>query len=41
MRTDLPREAHDVETRNRRLLRILLGIVGALVATCFAIGTRW
>ena len=31
----------DLEAKNRRLLRILLGIVGALFATCFAIGTRW
>jgi hypothetical protein len=32
---------HDVELRNRRLLRILVGIISALVLGCFAIGTRW
>ena len=30
-----------LEVRNRRVLRILLSIVAALVATCFWIGTRW
>jgi hypothetical protein len=27
--------------RNRRVLRLLLGIVAALVASAFAIGIRW
>ena len=30
-----------LEVRNRRVLRILLSIVAALVVTCFWIGTRW
>lgn len=27
--------------KNRRVLRVLLGIVAVLVATCFAVATRW
>ena len=32
---------HDLETRNRRVMRVLLGIVAALVTTCFWVATRW
>ena len=31
----------DLSARNRRVLRVLLGIVGLLVASAFAIGIRW
>jgi hypothetical protein len=32
---------HDLETRNRRMARLLVGLVAALVTTCVWIGTRW
>jgi hypothetical protein len=31
----------ELGARNRRVLRVLLGIVAALVASAFAIGIRW
>jgi hypothetical protein len=31
----------DLEDRNRRLRRILLGIVAALVVASFLVGIRW
>ena len=31
----------ELSARNRRVLRVLLGIVAALVASAFAIGIRW
>jgi hypothetical protein len=31
----------ELSTRNRRLLRVLLGIMAVLVASAFAIGIRW
>ena len=31
----------ELSARNRRLLRVLLGIVAVLVASAFAIGIRW
>jgi hypothetical protein len=37
MRTDRA----TLETKNRRMLRILVSIVVALVLGCFWIGTRW
>jgi hypothetical protein len=36
----LPDE-NELGARNRRVLRVLLGIVAALVASAFAIGIRW
>ena len=36
-----PSPRHDLETRNRRLARLLVGIIGALVTTCFWVGTKW
>ena len=30
-----------LETRNRRVLRVLLAIVGALLGAAFLIGIRW
>jgi hypothetical protein len=30
-----------LSARNRRVLRVLLGIVALLVASAFAIGIRW
>lgn len=36
-----PGREHDLETRNRRLARVLVGIIGALVTTCFWVGTKW
>ncbi|HEY3068067.1 MAG TPA: hypothetical protein VGL09_19925 [Methylomirabilota bacterium] len=37
----VPMTADDLRARNRRLLGILLAIVGALVLGAFAIGIRW
>jgi hypothetical protein len=34
-------DRESLEARNRRMLRILLSVITALVATCFWIGTRW
>lgn len=34
-------DPHELSARNRRLLRVLLGIVAVLVASAFAIGIRW
>jgi hypothetical protein len=31
----------ELSVRNRRVRRVLLGIVAALVASAFAIGIRW
>ena len=31
----------DLDARNRRVVRVLLGIVAALVAAAFLIGVRW
>jgi hypothetical protein len=31
----------DADRKNRRVLGILVGIVASLVATCFAVATRW
>jgi hypothetical protein len=41
MTTGMHDGERSIEAKNKRLLRILLGIVTALVLTCFAIGTRW
>jgi hypothetical protein len=35
------RTADNLRARNRRLLIILLAIVGALVLAAFAVGIRW
>jgi hypothetical protein len=35
------RTAANLRARNRRLLTILLAIVGALVLAAFAVGIRW
>ena len=32
---------HDLEAKNRRVVRILLGIVAALVIAAFVVGIRW
>ncbi len=32
---------HDLDARNRRLLRVLLAIMAALVVSAFVIGIRW
>ncbi len=29
------------EEKNRRVLRVLVGIIASLVVTCFAVATRW
>jgi hypothetical protein len=34
-------ERETLETKNRRVRRVLLSIVAALVIGCFWIGTRW
>jgi hypothetical protein len=34
-------DRNELSARNRRVLRVLLGIVAALVASAFAIGIRW
>jgi hypothetical protein len=34
-------DPHELGARNRRVRRVLLGIVAALVASAFAIGIRW
>jgi hypothetical protein len=33
--------AKNLPERNRRVLYVLLGIVGALVAASFAVGIKW
>lgn len=32
---------HDLAARNRKLLRVLLGVMAALVASAFVVGIRW
>lgn len=32
---------HDLPARNRRLVRVLLGIVAALAVSAFLVGIRW
>jgi hypothetical protein len=34
-------DRNGLSARNRRVLRVLLGIVSLLVASAFAIGIRW
>lgn len=34
-------DGDELSARNRRVLRVLLGIVSLLVASAFAIGIRW
>jgi hypothetical protein len=34
-------DGEDLKDRNRRLVRVLLGIMAALVVSAFLVGIRW
>ena len=34
-------DGQDLRARNRRLLRVLLGIIGTLLVAGFLVGIRW
>ena len=36
-----PMDRHDLGERNRRLVRILLAVMAALIVASFLVGIRW